>query len=234
MINIVLIDRNEEKGDSMIFHDRNDAGRQLLPLLESFRTQNNLIILGLARGGVVVAYEVAKGLNAPLNVVVPRKIGSPGNPELAIGAIMEDGEGVFNDRIIRLLHVSQDYIIDEIEKEKTKAHQRLSLFRKNAPLPNLKNSTVILVDDGIATGATMLAAIKSIRKSGAEKIIVAVPVAAPESLSLIEHEVDNVICLYAPDDLGAIGYYYENFDQTEDSEVLKLIEKAKECKLSNR
>lgn len=211
----------------MIFKDRQEAGRLLVPKLAEYKGIKNGIVLGLARGGVVVAYEVAKGLNLPLNVVVPRKIGAPGNPELAIGAIMEDGEGVFNERIIRLLSVPQSHIDAEVEAEKARAKQRLTLFRKNAPLPDLENSTVILVDDGIATGATMQAAIKSIQKSGARHIVVAVPVAAAQSLYPIEEAVDRVVCLDIPEDLGAIGYFYDHFDQTEDSEVVKLLEKAR-------
>lgn len=211
----------------MRFSDRREAGQLLAKELEIYKDSKDAIVLGLARGGVVVAAEIAKTLHLPLNVVVPRKIGAPYNPELAIGAIMEDGEGVFNTSILRMLDVPESFIQNEIEKEKAVAKKRLALFRKNVPLPKLKDKNVILVDDGIATGATMQAAIKSIRKAGAERIIVAVPVAASQSLTPIETEVDQIICLFAPDDLGAIGFYYNSFDQTDDIEVIQLLEEAK-------
>lgn len=213
-----------------MFIDREDAGRRLAAALKKFKGQNALV-LGLARGGVVVAYEIAKNLSLPLNVVVPKKIGAPGNQELAIGAIMENGEGVFNHSIIRMLGIPQNYIDREIIDKKTKAQQRAALYRQYAPLPDIENHTVILVDDGIATGATMLAAIKAMRHEKAAKIIVAVPVASTDSLALIENEADEVICLDSEEDFGAVGFFFEDFRQTEDEEVIELLKNANKSKV---
>ncbi len=211
----------------MYFYDRREAGRLLAEKLNQYKRSPNTLVLGLARGGVVVAFEVAKALSLPLNVVVPRKVGAPGNPELAVGSIMENGEGVFNSSIIHMLGVTQSYLKQEIEKEKARAHQRLQLYRKNVPLPDLKDQIVILVDDGIATGSTMLTSIKAMRKCEALKVVVAAPVAAADSMSFIEDAADEVVCLYAPEDFMAVGMFYANFGQTDDEEVVKLLTEAK-------
>lgn len=211
----------------MYFYDRHEAGRLLAEKLTAYQGQENTLVLGLARGGVVVAYEVAKALSLPLNVVVPRKVGAPGNPELGLGSIMEDGDGVFNASIIRMLGVSQTYLKKEIEKEKQLAHQRLTLYRKNVPMPEIKGHTIILVDDGVATGSTMLASIKFMRKAEAAKIVVAAPVSASDSMALMEEAADEVVCLYVPYDFGAVGMFYDNFGQTEDEEVVQLLVEAK-------
>ena len=210
----------------MMFNDRREAGRLLAAKLNHYKNAKDTLVLGLARGGVVVAFEVAKLLSLPLNVVAPRKIGAPGNPELALGSIMENGEGVFNHSIIRILSVSQTYIAREIEKEKARAHQRLALYRQYAPLPAIKDKTIILVDDGIATGSTMLTSVQAMRKEGANRIVVAVPVASTEALQLIENEADEVVCLYSREDFVGVGMYYRNFAQTEDSEVINLLKEA--------
>lgn len=210
----------------MLFNDRQEAGRLLAAELVQYKGQRDTLVLGLARGGVVVAFEVAKALSLPLNVVVPRKIGAPGNPELALGSIMENGEGVFNQRIISLLGVSQDYLNKEIEHEKMRAHQRLTLYRKHAPMPSIENYTVILVDDGIATGSTMLASIQAMRQGGALKVIVAVPVSSSEATLLMEEAADEVVCLQSRDDFFGVGQFYENFTQTDDDEVVKLLKEA--------
>jgi putative phosphoribosyl transferase len=207
----------------MLFRDRKEAGRLLASELAPYKNQNNVIVLGLARGGVVVAYEVAKELSLPLNVVTPRKIGAPGNPELALGSIMENGEGVFNHAIIRLLGVSQTYINHEIEKEKGRAQQRLTLYRQYAPLPDIKDHTVILVDDGIATGSTMLASVKAMRQAGAKSVIVAVPVSSTEAYRLVEEVADQVVCPYVREDFIGVGMFYRFFPQTEDEEVIQLL-----------
>lgn len=210
----------------MLFQDRQEAGRLLAKKLMHLAGQKNIVVLGLARGGVVVAYEVAKALALPLNVVVPRKIGAPGNPELALGSIMEDGEGVFNDSIIRMMGVSPSYLKQEIEKEKKRAHQRLTLYRQHAPMPDIKDHTVILVDDGIATGSTMLASIQAMRKGNAENVIVAVPVSSLDALLRMEEAADEVVCLYSPEDFFGVGQFYSRFSQTEDEEVVRLLTKA--------
>lgn len=210
----------------MLFYDRHAAGRLLVNKLPHYQGKKNSLVLGLARGGVVVAFEVAKTLNLPLNVIVPRKIGAPNNPELALGSIMENGVGVFNDSIIRLLDVSQTYILSEIDKEKARAQQRLNLYRSYVPLPSLKNHTIILVDDGIATGSTMLTSIQAMRHLEVQHLVVAVPVASINAIHLIEKVVDEVVCLYSEEDFVGVGRYYSFFNQIEDTEVVELLKEA--------
>lgn len=210
----------------MLFHDRIDAGRQLAASLGKFKGQNDVLVLGLARGGIVVAYEVAVALSLPLNVVVPRKIGAPGNHELALGSILENGEGVFNHSIISSLAVSRDYLQSEIEKEKALAHQRASIYRQYAPLQKIKGKTVILVDDGIATGSTMLASVEAMRKEGAQRVVVAVPVSATDAYHALQKRADEVICPHVRQDFMAVGQFYQQFFQTEDEEVVEFLKKA--------
>lgn len=210
----------------MLFYDRHEAGRLLAKKLASLTGQANTLVLGLARGGVVVAFEVAKALALPLNVVVPRKVGAPGNEELALGSIMEDGEGVFNSSIIKMLGVSQTYLKQAIEKEKSRAHQRLTYYRQYTPLPAIKDHTIILVDDGIATGSTMLASIKAMRKAEAQKVIVAIPVSSMDAMPLMEEAADEVVCLDCPENFFGVGQFYSHFGQTEDEEVVRLLKEA--------
>ena len=207
----------------MLFKDRRDAGKKLIAQLSKYKDNQNVIVLGLARGGMVTASEVASGLNVPLNVVVVRKIGAPNNEELALGAIAEHGEGIFNEHLVGLLGVSPDYLKKEVERQKKILKERLSLYRGKSPAPDLKGKTVILVDDGIATGASMRVAIKSVRDAGAKKIVLAVPVAAPDSLNKIAREVDEVVCLSSPVFFEAVGSFYQEFDQTTDEEVVHLL-----------
>lgn len=209
----------------MLFQDRVDAGRQLSKKLLSFKGDPNLIVLGLPRGGVVVAAEVAQALQAPLDIVVPRKIGHPENPELAIGAISEEGERVFQESFLAL--ISEEYLLSEIEKEKKEAQRRLKVYRGERPSLSLKQKTVILVDDGIATGATMHAGILSVRRKGAQKVIVAAPVVAPDTLRVLRGEADDVVFLDAPESFGAVGMFYLSFEQTSDDEVIEILRKHK-------
>jgi len=207
----------------MIFADRRDAGRKLADKLEQFKNQPDAIAIGLPRGGVVVAYETARRLNLPLDIIVPRKIGAPGNEELAIGAITEEGEPVLDEMLVRELNVSQAYIAKKVDTEKKEAERRLKLYRGGRGPLNLQGKTAILIDDGIATGATMRAAIRSAKNKKAAKIIVAVPVIAPDTLKKLQTEADEIIYLDAPMFLGAIGAFYEEFSQTEDQEVIELM-----------
>jgi putative phosphoribosyl transferase len=207
----------------MMFADRNDAGRKLATKLEQFNNQPGAVVIGLPRGGVVVACEVARRLNLPLDIIVPRKIGAPGNEELAIGAITEEGEAVLDEILVRELNVAPEYIAKTVAKEKQEAQRRLKLYRGDRAPLNLQNKTAILIDDGIATGATMRAAIKSAKYKKAAKIIVAVPVIAPDTLNKLRAEADEIIYLDAPMFLGAIGAFYEEFSQTEDKEVIGLM-----------
>jgi putative phosphoribosyl transferase len=210
----------------MLFKDRHDAGRQLVPFLSKYKDRKDVIVLGLARGGMVVAAEIAAGLNVPLNVVVVRKIGAPGNEELALGAIAEHGEGVFNHHLVGMLGVSPESLKREVERQKKILQDRLALYRGNTPPPDFHGKTAILVDDGIATGASMRAAIQSVRHAGAKKIVLAVPVAAPDSLAKIEKEVDEAVCLSKPVFFEAVGGFYRVFDQTSDEEVVHLLAKS--------
>jgi putative phosphoribosyl transferase len=207
----------------MLFKDRQDAGKQLVAHLLKYKNQSDAVVLGLARGGVVTASEIAKGLHLPLDVIVVRKIGAPGNEELAIGAITEQGDGIFNDHLIGLLGVPSDYLKKEIERQKRILKERLGLYRgKSSPL-NLKDKTVLLVDDGIATGASIRVAIAAMLHTGVKKIIIAVPVAASESLKKISKEVDEVVCLSTPVFFESVGSFYRIFDQTTDEEVMRLL-----------
>ncbi len=209
----------------MLFKDRQDAGRQLALQLVKYKNKSDVIVLGLARGGVVTAGEVAAALHLPLNVIVVRKIGAPGNEELAIGAIAEYGEGIFNDHLIGILGVSSDYLKKEVERQKRILKERLILYRGKSDSLQLKDKVVILVDDGIATGASMRVAIASVRHAGVKKIVLAVPVAAPDSLRKISKEVDETVCLSSPSFFEAVGSFYRLFDQTTDEEVIQLLAK---------
>lgn len=207
----------------MIFRDRKDAGEKLAEKLDKYKGKSDVVVLGLPRGGVVTANEVAKRLDLPLDIIVPRKIGAPGNPELAIGAITESGEGIFDEEIMKYVGADQEYIEKTMEEEKKEAQRRLKVYRGSKPPVDLKGKTVILVDDGIATGSTMRAAIASVKAKEAGKIVVAVPVLARDTVKKIEKEVDELIYVGAPLFFGAVGAFYQIFDQTEDEEVVEIM-----------
>lgn len=206
-----------------MFKDRTEAGRKLANLLKKYHGASRCIVLGLARGGVVVAYEVAKALGLPLSVVVPRKLGAPGNPELAIGAIDETGAGYFNEELIKELGVSKTYLADEMARQIAKAKARKALFIKEEP--DLKNKTVILVDDGLATGATMFASILSAQKQHPARIVVALPTCPESALPTLKSMVDEVYCLDTTD-YGAVSMAYEHFLQVEDKDVIALLKQS--------
>lgn len=206
----------------MYFMDRKDAGRKLALALASYKKAPATTVVGLARGGVIVASEVAKVLQLPLDVIVPRKIGAPLQQELAIGAVA--GSVVWLDKaIISSVGALPEYIEKTIEKERKEGERRLALFRKNLAPQDFKKRTVILVDDGIATGATMRASIAWVKENQAKRVIVAVPVAAEDSIASLQKEVDEVICLFSPIDFMAVGQFYEHFEQTEDAEVIACL-----------
>jgi putative phosphoribosyl transferase len=207
----------------MIFKDRVDAGKQLAGKLKEYKGDENAIVVALPRGGVVLGYKIAKELNLPLDIVVPRKIGAPGNPEFACGAITEAGEYVSNPDAGK---IPEAHIKSETEKEKQEAKRRLGLYRPEMPKRDFKGKIIILVDDGIATGLTMEAGIKTLKEMGAKEIIIAVPVSAEDSYQHIKKMVDKIICLEQPMFFGAVGQFYERFDQTEDKEVIELMKKA--------
>lgn len=199
--------------------------------LTEYKNAKDAIILALPRGGVVVGYEVAQALGLPLDIVVPRKIGAPGNEEYAIGAITETGEKVFNEDELR--NTDKEWLAREIEKETAEAMRRLNLYRGDKPYPELAGKIVILVDDGVATGYTMRAAIKSIRVKNPQKVIVAVPHGAKDSLGELRKEADEVIALEEPAWYGAVGAFYKEFGQTSDEEVIALL-KNKQQTINNK
>jgi predicted phosphoribosyltransferase len=181
------------------------------------------IVLAIPRGGVVVGFEVAHALNIFLDLIIPRKIRAPDNPELAIGALTEDGTVILDDELVKYLQVSEEYVREESERQRLEIERRLKLYRGDAPYPSLKNREVVIVDDGIATGSTMKAAVASVRMRGAKTILVAVPVGPFSSIEELKREADNVICLYTPEPFYAIGQFYEDFTQTSDEEVRRLL-----------
>ena len=205
------------------FADRHDAGRRLATLLERFRDEHP-VVLGIPRGGVPVAAEVARALSAPLDIVVVRKIGAPGNPEYGIGALAEGGASVVDEEAIRLLDISDEELAAILARAREGLDERLARYRdERSPLP-LEGRTVLLVDDGLATGRTALAAVQSVRKRGAAQVILAVPVAAPSSVQELRESVDEVVAVQAPADMWAIGFWYEDFRPTPDEEVAMLLE----------
>src|ERR1700733_5538474 len=205
-----------------MFRDRIDAGEQLALALQKYHNKKNTLVIGLPRGGIPVAYEVAQNLKLPLDVVCPRKIGAPFNKEFAIGAITETGEGIFDNEVISRLQIPKKYIEEEVEIEKETAQHRLGSYRKGRSPRNIKEKTVILIDDGLATGATMKAAIRTMRAERAESIVVAIPVSSLEALEEIRKKVDDIICLFAPRNFQAVGQFYQDFTPTEDEEVIAL------------
>lgn len=213
----------------MTFRDRVDAGRKLVAALEQYRGAEDAIVIALPRGGVVVGAEVAQALSLPLDIVVPRKIGAPGNPEYAIGAITESGDPVWDQQAVSLTDASEEYLAKAVAKERAEAQRRLTTYyRGDRSLRNLKGKTVILVDDGIATGLTMRAAIATIRQESAARVVLAVPVAAADSIAKLRHEVDEIVALHAPQWFPAVGAFYDTFEQATDEEVIALLASARE------
>lgn len=210
-----------------LFRNRVDAGIRLASALSGL-VGKEAIVLAIPRGGVVVGFEIARELNLPLDIIVPRKIGAPENPELAIGAITEDGTIILDDKLVSYLRVPGAYIKSEGEKQKVEIERRLKQYRGDVLRPDLKNREVIIVDDGIATGSTMKAALASVRKSGAKKVIIAIPVGPPSTIRELEKQADKVVCLYTPESFYAIGEFYEDFAQTENGEVTELLRRNKQ------
>jgi putative phosphoribosyl transferase len=204
------------------FVDRNDAGKRLASALKNLSRKKG-IVLAIPRGGVVIGYVITKTLNLPLDVIIPRKIGSPKNPELAIGAVAEDGTTILDQKLIKYLGVSREYIKEELERQKQEINRRLKFYRQDTSYPNLKGLDVIVVDDGVATGSTMKAALASVKNRGAASITVAVPVGPPSTIEELQKMADLVICLYTPEFFQAIGEFYEDFSQTSDEEVIGLL-----------
>ena len=218
---------------SFIFQDRTDAGRQLAEELLSYAGRDDVIVLALPRGGVPVAFEVAQRLGVPLDVFVVRKLGVPGHEELAMGAIASGGVRVLNEDVLYVLPDAQSIVemVTAIECEELKRRERD--YRSDRPAPEVRGRNVILVDDGLATGATMRAAAAALRQQGAAKIIVAVPVGAPITCHEIKSVADEVVCLQTPGSFMGVGQYYEDFSQTTDEEVRELLAASASKPLEN-
>jgi len=209
------------------FADREEAGKRLASAFVDFEGKN-AIVLAIPRGGVVVGFEIADKLTLPLDVIIPRKIGALDNPELAIGAMTEDGTIILDEGLVSYLGVSREYIRAESVRQKSEIERRLKVYRGNEPYPNLKGRDVIVVDDGIATGSTMKAALASVRNKGARTVIVAVPVGPPSTIDELNKLADRVICLYTPEYFQALGQFYVDFNQTSDEEVIELLKQNKQ------
>jgi predicted phosphoribosyltransferase len=209
-----------------IYADRADAGRALAVALEAHRGAADTIVLGLPRGGVPVAYEIASGLDLPLDVLVVRKLGLPWQPELAMGAIASGGALVRNDEVVRYLGDREDAFEAVRIREQAELERRERDYRGDRPSLDVRNRAGILVDDGLATGATMEAAVRALQALGARRVVVAVPVASPEARDRIAAVADEVVCLAAPAFFSAVGQWYRDFGQTSDAEVRDLLAKA--------
>ncbi|HEX7047967.1 MAG TPA: phosphoribosyltransferase [Gammaproteobacteria bacterium] len=209
------------------FADRSDAGRRLAQQLQEFAGRDDVLVFGLPRGGVPVAAEVAGALGAPLEVMVVRKLGLPAQPELAMGAIASGGAYVVNPQVIEQTGVSDAQLHSAIERERVELERREHAYRGNRPFPDVSNHTVIVVDDGFATGATMRAAVQALRQYAPREIVVAVPVAPPHVQDSTLREADRFIALLQPAPFYAVGQWYRNFDQTPDEEVTRLMQQAR-------
>jgi predicted phosphoribosyltransferase len=208
------------------FRDRIEAGRLLAAKLGAYADRQDVLVLALPRGGVPVGYEVARALGAPLDVFIVRKLGVPGHEELAMGAVATGGVRVLNEQILADLDIP-DHVIEAVAaREEQELTRRERLYRGNRPAPSVRGRTVILVDDGLATGATMHAAIKALRQQEPARIVVAVPTAAPATCEQLKAEVDEVICAISPEPFYAVGLWYEDFSQTSDEEVRELLARA--------
>lgn len=208
------------------FTDRIDAGKKLALELKDFSGKKG-IVLAIPRGGVVVGYMIAKSLNLPLDLIIPRKIGAPDNPELAIGAVAEDGTVILDEKLISYIGASQEYVKAETERQKREIERRLKLYRQDVSYPSLMGLDVIVVDDGIATGSTMKAALASVKNRGAVSVTVAVPVGPPSTIKELNKIADLVVCPYTPEFFQAIGQFYADFSQTTDKEVIELLKESK-------
>jgi putative phosphoribosyl transferase len=213
-----------------LFNDRVDAGKKLAKKLSEYANRSDVIILALPRGGVPVAFEVAKELNVKMDVFIVRKLGVPGNEELAMGAIASDNIRVLNEDVIRSFQIPQSVIDEVAVNELRELERRERLYRGNRPKPDISGSTVILIDDGLATGATMRAAAAAVKTKNPAKIVIAVPTAASDTCSAFENEVDKTICVATPEPFYGVGAWYEDFSQTTDKEVCELLNKAAKIK----
>ena len=208
------------------FRDRSEAGRLLAAKLRTYANRPDVIVLALPRGGVPVAYEVATALGAPLDIFLVRKLGVPGYEELAMGAVATGGVRVLNDQVVQGLRIP-DYVIDAVAAwELQELARREQLYRGERPQPNVRDRTVILVDDGLATGSTMLAALRALRQQQPARVVVAVPTASPVTCEEMRSEADDVVCAITPEPFYSVGLWYEDFSQTTDEEVRELLARS--------
>src|SRR4051812_14174300 len=211
----------------MRFQDRIGAGRQLASALAAYANRDDVVVLALPRGGVPVAFQVAQALRAPLDVFLVRKLGVPGHPELAMGAIASGGVRVLSEDLIAELNIPRTIVEQVAGRERLELERRDRLYRGDRQLPQLRERVVILVDDGLATGATMEAAIEAVRVYHPTRVVVAVPVCAPDSAERLRRIADDIVCVQKPDRFQAVGLWCERFDQTTDEEVVHLLDSAR-------
>lgn len=209
-----------------MFLNRYDAGEMLAEKLEKFKGED-VVVLAIPRGGVETAYNTIKKFNFKWDLITPRKIGAPHNEEVAIGAVSIDGTYVLDEKIVQFFNIPEEYVKNQVTSELKEIKRRLREYRGNEDPPDVKNKVVIVIDDGIATGFTLLAAIESIKKLQARKIIIAVPVAPDETVERFSKIVDEVICLVVPSEFYAVGMYYENFPQVTDKELFSVMDELK-------
>ena len=215
----------------MLFEDRFDAGRVMASKLGEFSGRNDVVVLALPRGGVPVGYEVAQALRAPFDVFVVRKLGTPGQEELAMGALASGGVTVLNREVIQALGIPRQTINAVVAREERELERREREYRGQRPAASVRGRTAILVDDGLATGSSMRVAAKALRKEAAAEIVVAVPVASPSTCAEFETEVDRVVCAITPEAFWAVGQWYRDFSQTTDEEVRDLLARAASASL---
>lgn len=206
-----------------MFRDRDDAGHRLAAALQHLEDEPDLVVVAIPRGGVVVGAVVAKALGAALDVVIPRKIGAPGNPELAVGAVAGDGGVVINEDIATRLGVDDAYVEQETQRQVEEIRRRRDVYLAGREPVDVKGKTVVLVDDGLATGSTAIAAARALRLQEPRRLVLGVPVAPRETLARLAAEVDEVVCVERPSFFYAVGQFYAQFDQTTDSEVVRLL-----------
>lgn len=209
-----------------IYENRLEAGRYLAILLQQYANRSDVIVLALPRGGVPVGYEVAKALHVPLDVFIVRKLGVPGHEELAMGAIATGGITVLNIEVVNMLHIPRRVIDAVAAREEQELQRREHLYRDDRPLPDVKGKTVILVDDGLATGSTMRAAIEALKQEHPAHIVVATPVGALPTCEELSRQVSQVICAQTPEPFYGVGFWYQDFSQTSDQEVHDLLAQA--------